>query len=88
MKFVLSLIFYIYLNTFTYVYSLFKINPFKTNETLNLVDYYISFENYTTETGIRIEDTNEQVKFNGKSYLYSPNIFPCKNQINIIKIIK
>ena len=82
MKFVLSLIFFIYLNTFTYVYSLFKINPFKTNETLNLVDYYISFENYTTETGIRIEDTNEQVKFNGKSYLYSPNIFPCKNQIN------
>ena len=84
---VLSIVFFIHLNIFTFINSILKINPFKTEKESNLVDYYISFTNYTAKTfgvqkNIQIYEENDLFKFNGKLYIYSPNIFICKNQNN------
>ena len=56
------------------------INPIKTDTAKNPLDFYISFhscnERLNNKDLIIILEKN-QVKFNGNSYAYSPNIFIC-----------
>jgi len=87
MKLLLNVIFYIYLNFFTLVNSNIIINPIIKENKSNLFDYYISFENYNASTfgvgyKIIIDEENDLLKFNGKSFKFSPNIFICRNQNN------
>ena len=66
-------------------------NPIKTDIKTNPLDFYISFNSCGDKTLDPLGKTNEvitiiqennQVKFNGKSYTYSPNIFLCINDTN------
>ena len=80
----INIIFYIYFDTFTLAFSDKKINPIIKDKESNLLDYYISFNNYTAFTTnghqIIIYEDNNPLKFNTQSYIFSPNIFICKNQ--------
>ena len=93
MKLLLNVIFYIYLNSFTLANSNIIINPIIKENKSNFLDYYISFDNYKARTfwkgyEIIIDEENDLLKFNGKSFKFSPNIFICRNQNNtLIKII-
>ena len=83
----LSIIFNIILNVFNFVNSGIKMNPIIKDNELNMLYYYISFDNYIAQTftvsrEIKIYEENDLFLFNEKSYMLSPNMFICKNQNN------
>lgn len=87
MMILLNVIFCININIFTIVNSYIKKNPIIKDSKSNLLDYYISFNNYTAKTfsvnrAIKIYEETDFIKINGKSYRHSPYIFICKDQKN------
>ena len=62
-------------------------NPIKAINQSNPIDFYISFTNYCARTihalnEIKITQEIDPVKFDGLSYIYSPNLFHCSSQNN------
>ena len=97
MVFIRIILFLFFIN-FIFVNSNILINPVKTNNQSNPLNYYIFFDPYysnyeyydyydnyhqswKTQT-IKITADLNLVKFNGKSYTYSSNLFFCIDQNN------
>ena len=78
----INIVIFIFLNILIFVTNTNIVNnPNKTNIETNPLDFYISFNSCIAKNyrlageNLTIIEENEQVKFNGKSYTYSSNIF-------------
>ena len=81
-------IIFISLNILIFINSIIQNNPIKTDNYKNPLDFYILVYINNVETfspgnqELKIFEEINQIKFDGKSYIYSPNIFLCMNQVN------
>ena len=78
---------FVYFYFFIFVNSDIILNPIKTSNQSNLLDFYISFEEYVAKTiygqnPIEIFEEINPIILDGKSYTYSPNLFFVSSQIN------
>ena len=78
---------FIYFYIFIFIKSDIIQNPIETNGVLNLIDFYISFEEYVAKTiygqnPIEIFEEVNSIILDGKSFSYSPNLFYVYSQTN------